>query len=170
PSTLLPYTPLFRSERLVAGDDEIRLYSDGDYEEYVDALFSSEWHTQLFDTLDGAIETGTPDINSVFTIMDPDFSDYMYEDLKVSAEQTIVAEADEIADDATRARQLFLIASVLVLLLVGAVTTLVAVSITRPLHELVEQATAMAKERLPKAVQGILETPPGENVVVPTLA
>src|SRR5262249_15537281 len=48
-----------------------------------------------------------------------------------------------------------------------ALTVLVSLSITRPLHALTNHATEMAARLLPDAVAQILRTPMGEDVVVP---
>ncbi|HKE75611.1 MAG TPA: ATP-binding protein [Acidimicrobiales bacterium] len=78
--------------------------------------------------------------------------------------------ADELnASAASREKRLELLVAVtfgaaLVLMV------LVSLSITRPLRSLTEQAKNMATRLLPDAVSRILETPMGEDVVVPELA
>ena len=56
------------------------------------------------------------------------------------------------------------------LLALGITPVLASRSITNPLRSLTDQARAMATDRLPTAVQQVLETPAGEDVVVPEVA
>ena len=52
----------------------------------------------------------------------------------------------------------------------GAATWFVSRSITRPLRAMTDQATRMAHQRLPEAVLHVLDTPLGDDVVVPQVA
>jgi signal transduction histidine kinase len=82
----------------------------------------------------------------------------------------IVHQADHIRSSAQNRVWLFIgLALVAVGLAVGLVTR-ASRSITQPLRSLAEQANAMATETLPTAVQSILDTPVGQDVVVPTVA
>ena len=56
------------------------------------------------------------------------------------------------------------------MILALGITVLASRSITNPLRSLTRQARDMATERLPKAVQQVLDTPLGEDVVVPEVA
>src|SRR3546814_5208836 len=55
-------------------------------------------------------------------------------------------------------------------ILAALVTFLASRSITRPLRSLRTQDDTMANQTLPTAVRQILETPPGEDVVIPEVA
>jgi len=83
----------------------------------------------------------------------------------MSAKLTEVA--DGIRADARRREQQFLALAALTLTAALVLTWLVSRSITRPLRSLTSQAKAMARVRLPAAVQEVLQTPLGEDVSVP---
>ncbi len=75
--------------------------------------------------------------------------------------------ADGIRADARRREQIFLALAALTLTAALFLTWLVSRSITRPLRSLTSQAKAMARTRLPAAVREVLQTPLGEDVMVP---
>src|SRR5690606_12989689 len=93
-----------------------------------------------------------------------------YDKLRAEAESRIEDAAADIAGDARRTQVTYTVVGLLVLGLLAAVTTVVVRSITRPLRSLTRQAMAMAHERLPGAVQQILETPPTVAIDMPRLA
>ncbi len=64
---------------------------------------------------------------------------------------------------------LFMLLALTALGLAVAIVILASRSITRPLRRLAEQADAMTRAALPAAVQSILDTPLGEDVVVPVV-
>lgn len=68
---------------------------------------------------------------------------------------------------ATRRFQIYAAGALITVLAAAAIIAVVSRSITRPLQSLTSQARKMAHDRLPGAVQGILERPLGENVTVP---
>jgi signal transduction histidine kinase len=153
---------------LRAGEQNIRLNGEGDYAEFVDALFASE-HIQAYPELvESALETGTPNVRGLFANAG-DEEAFGYDKLREEAEDRIQVAVDDINSDAQRTQSYFTIGGLLVLLVLGAVTTLVARSITRPLLSLTRQAMAMAGDRLPSAVQGILDAPPSAVIDVPRL-
>ena len=83
------------------------------------------------------------------------------------AADALQQEAARALDDANTQRQLVIL---LAIALVGTglgVTVLASRSITNPLRSLTGQARAMASAHLPAAVQQVLDTPAGEDVVVP---
>jgi signal transduction histidine kinase len=83
--------------------------------------------------------------------------------------ESLRSEAAAAQADAEDRQQLVLLvaaASVLLALTVGAFASR---SITRPLRSLTNQARTMATDSLPAAVQQVLDTPLGDDVVVPEL-
>jgi signal transduction histidine kinase len=80
------------------------------------------------------------------------------------------AETDRMQDDAAARQTLFVGIAGGGLLVALLVTWLASRSITRPLRSLKAQAEEMAGTRLPSAVREILDTPPGEDVVIPDVA
>lgn len=158
---------------LRAGEDQLRLYGEGSYAQYVDQFFESPQAQDFGPLVEEALETGAPNIGAVFAASGDD-ENFGYDSLREAAENEIestVGEIQETADaesaDASRTQNIVLILGFIVLVLVAVITWLVSLSITKPLRSLTEQAREMATERLPRAVTGILETPPGEDVTVP---
>ncbi len=78
--------------------------------------------------------------------------------------------ADQLNAEAQRNSRMYLLAAGLVMASAVAAILLVSRSIVRPLKELTRQSIAMAERRLPAAVRKVLETPVGEDVMVPQLA
>jgi signal transduction histidine kinase len=78
--------------------------------------------------------------------------------------------ADELNATATTREQRFGLLVVVTLGTAVLLTVIVSLSITRPLRKLTIQAKDMAEHRLPYAVAEILETPFGEDVVVPEVS
>jgi signal transduction histidine kinase len=77
--------------------------------------------------------------------------------------------ADLEAADAQRRQRNVILVGIAALLAAAGVTLAAARSISRPLRRLARDAEEMAAQRLPGAVKQILDTPPGEDVVVPEL-
>ncbi|HEY8525616.1 MAG TPA: ATP-binding protein [Acidimicrobiales bacterium] len=77
--------------------------------------------------------------------------------------------ADELNAQAMARQRRYIVVAALVLAVAGTVAPLVSRSITRPLRSLTRQAKDLAERRLPAAVRSVLETPPGDDVVVPDL-
>ena len=75
--------------------------------------------------------------------------------------------ADWLRNDAATKQRNYLLAAVGAVALALLVLALANRWITRPLSRLADEARVMASERLPNAVNSILETPPGEDVVTP---
>src|SRR5690606_20181946 len=96
---------------------------------------------------------------------DPDTFGYTVFRRNVS--DTLTEHADELVDAAVARQRWFIALAALSVLMATTVTWLVSRSITRPLRALTRQAKDMAERRLPEAVMEILQTPLGEDVVVP---
>ena len=153
---------------LRSGEQIIRLNGEGDYAQYVESLFASE-HVQVFPELvESALETGAPAVGDLFANAG-DEDAFGYDKLRAAAEDRIEGAVDDINADARRTQTTFSIVGLVVIVLMAGVTILVARSITRPLRSLTRQAMAMADERLPRAVQGILDAPPGKAIEAPRL-
>ena len=79
------------------------------------------------------------------------------------------ARADWLRNDATTKQRNYLLAAVGAVALALLVLALANRWITKPLSRLADEARVMASERLPNAVNSILETPLGDDVVPPTI-
>ena len=89
--------------------------------------------------------------------------------LRARAAETLEDVAKGLEDDATARQRLFVLIAAVGLVLAVVITWLASRSITRPLVSLKEQAEHMAETSLPAAVHRILETPPGEDVMIPAV-
>jgi signal transduction histidine kinase len=86
-----------------------------------------------------------------------------------SVANIVDARATWLRDDATTKQRNYLLAAVGAVVLALFVLALANRWITKPLSRLANEARGMASERLPNAVNSILETPLGEDVVPPTI-
>jgi signal transduction histidine kinase len=77
--------------------------------------------------------------------------------------------ADHLNQAAQNRSRWYLGAAALVMLAAVAAIVAVSRSIVRPLKDLTRQSITMAERRLPAAVRSVLETPVGEDVVVPEI-
>jgi signal transduction histidine kinase len=83
------------------------------------------------------------------------------------AAERLVAEADSVLAAADEQRRNAIALSGGLVGIALLLTYVVSRSITRPLSSLTKQAEAMAGETLPLAVKSVLDTPLGEDVVIP---
>ncbi|HEX4903158.1 MAG TPA: ATP-binding protein [Acidimicrobiales bacterium] len=82
----------------------------------------------------------------------------------------LAAQANELSGGAYDDVRLYTILAAAVIALAIIVTYVSSTSITRPLRKLRDEADEMAGRRLPEAVRSILDTPFGDDVVIPELA
>ena len=80
------------------------------------------------------------------------------------------AEAEQQQADAEAKQRLVLLIAGIAVLAAAGIGLVASRSITKPLARLTREAEDMADKRLPDAVQAILESPLGEDVVMPELA
>lgn len=80
------------------------------------------------------------------------------------------AQAEQQRADAEAKQRLVLLVAGIVVVAAAGIGLLASRSITKPLARLTREAEEMADTRLPAAVQTILESPLGEDVVMPELA
>jgi signal transduction histidine kinase len=141
----------------------------GPYAEIAAEYFPEEFNRTIDQLTSEAIATGQMDLNRFISGMDVPLDEaYLgYRDQVAAALQD---RADELNASATSHQRWF---GLLMAVTFGAavvLTVVVSLSITRPLRSLMRQAKEMADRRLPGAVTEILDTPLGDDVVVPTVA
>jgi signal transduction histidine kinase len=141
----------------------------GRYAPIAEEHFPHEFTQVLQDQANLALSTGNIDVQVFLSGMDVGLDDaYLgYRDAVAGA---LTDRADELNDEAAARQQRFALLMVVTLGAATALTVIVSLSITRPLRSLTRQAKEMAERRLPGAVADILDTPLGEDVVVPTVA
>lgn len=85
------------------------------------------------------------------------------------ATKALERQIDTLRDDARDEQQRYTLLAIGVVLGAALLALLMARSVTRPLRRLTAQAEEMANVKLPAAVKQVLETPPGQDVVIPDL-
>jgi signal transduction histidine kinase len=93
--------------------------------------------------------------------------DESYYGFRDDVKQVVDARADTLAAAAARRARWFQGLAGVAIGVTALATWLGSRSITRPLQSLTRQATVMARDRLPRALHDILDTPLGEDVTVP---
>lgn len=126
------------------------------YGNTVDLLRTYAETTKLDPTevINAAGDTGGVDVATVETLTE-------------STASALESRSKELLDAAEARQRNFIGLALLVLFVGGAFMIIAARSITRPLLSLTKQADDVAAQRLPSAVQQILDTPLGEDVVIP---
>lgn len=157
-------------------DEALLARSTGRYAGLAEAAVLSDrvvGEDQLFD---GFVADGTADLGALVAQVSST-GDNGYVLLRQQAADALGVTADGLqlraqADriDAEEHQQLLLAVAAAAVLLALVVSAFASRSITKPLRSLTDQARAMATDRLPAAVQQVLDTPLGEDVVVPELA
>jgi signal transduction histidine kinase len=147
-------------------DDTIRANSTGVYSGVGDETFAEAGVQSFNRQIEGYLGGGTAEIDPLLSAVasDPTIG---YAGLRDRAADLLAGEADRMEDQAVGRQRMFLGIAVGALLLAFVVTWLASRSITRPLRSLMGQAEEMAGKRLPAAVRQILDTPAGEDVVIP---
>jgi signal transduction histidine kinase len=138
----------------------------GPYRDIVNQRLNRMFDRRLLEAAERATIDTDVDINNILEIANvpPDQSLNGLSD-KIANE--LGAVADDLADSAHERVQLFRLLALIALLVAALAVWIVSRSITRPLHSLTAQATDMANRGLPEAVLNVLETPLGDDVMVP---
>jgi signal transduction histidine kinase len=153
----------------VSNLENIESLAVDEYKPLADKLVEAEHSRGLLDRIaPTALETGHVDAGQLLQSVSADDDGYLYT-FRDEVKQVLDAKADEIDGAASRRMWNFLAGATAVLALAGLATWLVSRSITRPLRHLTRQADDMAHHKLPEAVQDILDTPLGDDVVVSEL-
>jgi signal transduction histidine kinase len=138
----------------------------GAYRELAEKYYPAELTDSVNAMIDTALTTHTVNLDQVIAATNVPYEKgyQVYQD-KVGA--AISVRADQL-NAAAKARELwFVVLAALVLGSAALLTYVVSRSITKPLRSLTLQAKDMAEHRLPDAVLDILQTPLGDDVVVP---
>ncbi|HET9609756.1 MAG TPA: nitrate- and nitrite sensing domain-containing protein [Acidimicrobiales bacterium] len=141
----------------------------GPFADIAESHFPEEFNQSLDAQAAQAIETGEIDVEALLSGLDVPL-DEAYLGYRDRIATAIEERAEDLSTSATGRQRRFGLLAVVTFGAAVALTVLVSRSITRPLRSLTRQAKDMADRRLPHAVSDILETPLGEDVVVPTVA
>jgi len=152
-----------------AGDADLHLRADGPFEQAVTGALDAPARQHAIAELQAAAHNpGGANLVSLLKTRPDSINLLRVAQSNVTGIVTVQASRlTSAAHDEERNWIALTIASVLLAI---ALMWLTSRWITRPLRELADQATAMASERLPAAVQQILATPVEEEVVQPEVA
>ena len=150
--------------------DELR-NADGAYAGVAQEFYPAEFTQVLDETSKQALDTGQIDVATLIAGLDtPEGEENAYVGYRNALAGALQDRADELNATASSREQRFGLLVVVTLGTAVVLTVIVSLSITRPLRSLTRQAKDMANRRLPHAVSEILETPFGEDVVVPEVS
>jgi hypothetical protein len=154
----------------VVGTSTIEDLAAGDYTEIGATLLAQHRARGFLDrVVPRSIETGQVDVTEVLEAVSVP-RDESYYGFRANVRDILEQEADDLSSASERRARGFQAFAVLAIVSAAVVGWLVARSIARPLRTLTRLATEMAHHELPEALTGILDTPLGEDVVVPTVA
>jgi signal transduction histidine kinase len=139
----------------------------GRYGEIVDAEYPAGVAEALHANVTTALEVGTIEDLDAFLAGTQVAPGEGYQGLRDATLEVVADRADTLNAQATARQRLFGILAIGAFVLAVIIMWFVSRSITRPLQSLTRQATDVAGHRLPDAVRGVLETPPGQDVQVP---
>src|SRR5262245_13980891 len=150
--------------------DELR-NADRAYAGVAEEFFPDDFTQVLDETSEQALDTGQIDVAALIAGLDtPEGEQNAYVGYRNALAGALQDRADELNATASSREQRFGLLVVVTLGTAVVLTVIVSLSITRPLRSLTRQAKDMADRRLPHAVAEILETPFGEDVVVPEVS
>jgi signal transduction histidine kinase len=129
--------------------------------------FPAELNRRVLDVVDETVGAGAlEDVSRLATAFET-IPGEGYPALLTALSAELADRAAAVKDAAAAQRRSFVVLAALAVALSVLLAWAVSRSITRPLRALTRQAKDMAELRLPEAVQGILDTPLGEDVAVP---
>jgi signal transduction histidine kinase len=152
-----------------AGDADLHLRADGRFEQAVKSALDAPARTKAVAQLqDAARNPAGADLTSLLKIRPKSLNLLRVAQSNVTS--VVSAQAGTLTSAARNEERNWIAFTIASVLLAIALMWLTSRWITRPLRRLADQATAMASERLPAAVQQILATPVDEDVVQPEIA
>jgi signal transduction histidine kinase len=154
------------SNRAKGFDAGIRSSAVGPYSGIADATFEDEQVQSFNRQVERFLARGEVEITELLDSV-RSAPDRGYLGLRNRAATTLGEVSSSLHGDADYRRQVFILVALVFIVLGVLVTWAVSRSITEPLQKLTDEAEKMATVRLPAAVQQILDTPAGHDVVIP---
>lgn len=152
--------------------ETITTAAEGGYEEEVATTLGARSRKDLYAVAADTLEGNPIDQDEAISALSGTTSDgdANLSTLRLRVADELRAVADSRLDAAAAEQRIVLLLAVAALLLADGLALVASRSITRPLRRLTAQAHDMAEHRLPDAVGTVLDTPLGEDVVMPALA
>jgi signal transduction histidine kinase len=147
-------------------DADIRSSAVGPYSGIADATFDDAQVQSFNRQVERFLARGEVEITELLASV-RSAPDRGYLGLRNRAAASLGEVAGSLHGDADYRRQVFILIALVFIVLGVLVTWAVSRSITEPLQKLTDEAEKMATVRLPTAVQQILDTPAGHDVVIP---
>jgi signal transduction histidine kinase len=149
-------------------DEDIRTNAAGPYAGLPDSTFSEPAVLSFNRQVEAFLSGESPNLTDLLGAVksEPDIG---YIGLRSRASDQLAAEAERIEAAAEERQRTFAAIALGTLALAVVATWLASRSITNPLRSLRTQAEHMAGTSLPAAVRQILDTPPGDDVVIPEI-
>ncbi|HEY3144142.1 MAG TPA: nitrate- and nitrite sensing domain-containing protein, partial [Acidimicrobiales bacterium] len=144
----------------------MRSDSRGLYAQLADEHLLVDFTNALAAQVEGAIQTSQIDVGTFLdTVTLPTEDSYNGYRLRVG--RLVRQRAHDLNARAALDQRIYLGLILAIVAVAVAVIRAVSLSITRPLHALTTQATAMANHQLPQAVADVLHAPLGEDITAP---
>jgi signal transduction histidine kinase len=152
----------------------LRSRTDGPWAPAVKAFAANENYQKIIDEGYSYLRTGKIDLQKYIGLNPPVDNRKQApmgttQRVAQSANQELAKRIDAKLSDARDEQTRYTYLAIGVMLAATAAAAIVARSVVRPMRKLTEQAEAMAAHHLPNAVKSVLDTPTGEDVVVPHL-
>lgn len=155
-------------ERVRAIEERIDQLSVGPYDGVSDETLDRPWDIETQGYFDDYLSGDPVDLTALLAAVSAGGADGVTSSGEMATE-ILASEAAALTSAADSRKTQFLALAGGVVALALIVSWLASRSITRPLRRLRIEADEMATERLPRALRQILETPLGDDVVVPEL-
>src|SRR5690606_2930813 len=150
--------------------DTIAASGTGPYAEHVERLLASEEVREFSRVVEEALSTGQVDLIAAFNYSTGDDPENLpYTIYGEGVKQVVREEAAEIEKAAVARQRWFLVLAAAATVVAALAAWLVSRSIRGPWRALTRKGKEMAGRRMPEGVSDILETPLGEDVVVPSV-
>lgn len=157
-------------ERSEAAEAEMRLNMSGPLEVVRQGSIVTGAGSAFLEQANRFVAGAPAEVSTMLEAVDSTNADGSAADTAANlAARVLDVEARQSLDDAQWRERAFQGLAAAMVLAAAAVTYYAARSITRPLRSLREQADEMARVRLPASVQEILDTPVGQDVLLPAV-
>jgi signal transduction histidine kinase len=155
-----------RADRQAQGDDDLRVRADGPFERAITGALDAPARAEAVKELQAAARNPlNANLNALLEIRPASIN--LLRVAQTNTASIVTAHARSLTASAQTEERNWIAITIASVMLAIALLWLTNRWITRPLRALADQAALMAGQRLPAAVQEILDTPVDESVVQP---